>query len=158
MKPMNLLAAALLAFAAGGASAQVTSANAAAVLSSPAGLWKTIDDDGKTEKSLVRITDAGGVFSAKIEKITDPAKADSKCDQCTDERKDKPVVGMTIMRNVKAAADDKNQWDGGDILDPNNGKVYKVRLKLADGGRKLDVRGYVGAPLLGRTQTWIRVE
>jgi uncharacterized protein (DUF2147 family) len=155
---MNLLAATLLALAAGGAAAQVTSANAAAVLSSPAGLWKTIDDDGKTEKSLVRISDAGGVFSAKVEKITDPAKADSKCDQCTDERKDKPVVGMTIMRNVKAAADDKNLWDGGDILDPNNGKVYKVRLKLADGGRKLDVRGYVGAPLLGRTQTWIRVE
>ena len=65
---------------------------------------------------------------------------------------------MTIMRNVRAAADDKNLWDGGDILDPNNGKVYKVRLKLADGGRKLDVRGYVGAPLLGRTQTWIRVD
>jgi uncharacterized protein (DUF2147 family) len=158
MKPKNLLAVALLAFAAGGASAQVTSANAAAVLSSPAGLWKTIDDDGKTEKSLVRITDAGGVYSAKVEKISDPTKADSKCDQCTDERKNQPVVGMTIMRNVRADADDKNQWDGGDILDPNNGKVYKVRLKLADGGKKLDVRGYVGAPLLGRTQTWIRVE
>ncbi|MBN8507598.1 MAG: DUF2147 domain-containing protein [Burkholderiales bacterium] len=157
MKPKNLLAAALLAFAAGGASAQ-TPANAAVAPSSPAGLWKTIDDDGKTEKSLVRITDAGGVYSAKVEKISDPTKADSKCDQCTDERKDKPVVGMTIMRNVKAAADDKNLWDGGDILDPNNGKVYKVRLKLADGGKKLDVRGYIGAPLLGRTQTWIRVE
>jgi uncharacterized protein (DUF2147 family) len=158
MKSRKLLAAALLAFAAAGASAQVAPANAAAALSSPAGLWKTIDDDGKTEKSLVRITESGGVYTAKVEKITDPTKADSKCDQCTDERKDQPVVGMTIMRNVKAAADDRNLWDGGDILDPNNGKVYKVRLKLADGGKKLDVRGYIGAPLLGRTQTWIRVE
>jgi uncharacterized protein (DUF2147 family) len=157
MKPKNLLAAALLAFAAGAAPAQ-TPAHAAVAPATPAGLWKTIDDDGKTEKSLVRITDAGGVYSAKVEKISDPTKADSKCDQCTDERKDKPVVGMTIMRNVKAAADDKNLWDGGDILDPNNGKVYKVRLKLADGGKKLDVRGYIGAPLLGRTQNWIRVE
>jgi uncharacterized protein (DUF2147 family) len=124
----------------------------------PAGLWKTIDDDGKTEKSLVRITDSGGVYSAKVEKISDPTKQNDKCTDCTDERKGQPILGMTIMRNVKAAADDKNLWDGGDILDPANGKVYKVRLKLADAGKKLEVRGYVGAPLLGRTQTWLRAD
>src|SRR5574337_272708 len=144
----TLFAGLLLSLAAGAALAQAT----------PAGLWKTIDDDGKTEKSLVRITDSGGVFSAKVEKIVDPAKRDSKCEPCTDERKDQPVLGMTIIRNVRADAGDKNLWDGGDILDPNNGKVYKVRLQLADGGKKLEVRGYIGAPLLGRTQTWIRVE
>src|SRR5512134_3199826 len=89
----------------------------------PVGLWKTIDDDGKTEKSLVRITDAGGVLSGKIEKIFDPAKQDSKCDKCTDERKDKPVLGMTILRNLKQDGDDKEVWAGGEILDPNNGKT-----------------------------------
>jgi uncharacterized protein (DUF2147 family) len=65
---------------------------------------------------------------------------------------------MTIMRNVKPSADDKAVFEGGDILDPNNGKVYRVKLKLVDGGSKLDVRGYIGTPILGRTQTWIRAE
>ena len=61
---------------------------------------------------------------------------------------------MTIIRNVKQSADDKTVCEGGDILDPNNGKVYKVKLKPIDGGKKLDVRGYIGMPMLGRTQTW----
>ena len=125
----------------------------------PAGLWKTIDDDGKKEKSHVRILDANGVLSGRIEKLLDAAdKPDSVCEKCTDERKDQPVVGLTIIRNVRANADSPGQWDGGDILDPKNGKVYRVRLKTVDDGRKLEVRGYVGAPLFGRTQTWIRVE
>jgi uncharacterized protein (DUF2147 family) len=144
----HLAAAALMTLAAGLAQAQVT----------PAGLWKTIDDETKQEKSLVRISEAGGVFTGRIDKLLDPAKQDSKCDKCSDERKDQPVLGMTILRNVKAHEDEKDRWDGGDILDPNNGKLYKVRIKPVDGGRKLEVRGYIGAPLLGRTQTWIRVE
>jgi uncharacterized protein (DUF2147 family) len=123
----------------------------------PAGLWKTIDDETKAEKSLVRITESGGMFTGKVEKIlTD--KADAKCVECTDDRKDKPVQGMVILRDIKLDPADKSQWIGGDILDPNNGKVYKVRIKTADGGKRLDVRGYVGTPLLGRTQTWLRVE
>jgi uncharacterized protein (DUF2147 family) len=123
---------------------------------SPAGLWKTIDDKTGKERALVRITESGGVFTGKIEKLLAPdAKPDAKCDQCTDSRKDQPVVGMTIMRNVK-----KNDeiYDGGDILDANNGKVYRVRLTLAGDNKKLDVRGYVGTPMLGRTQAWYRVE
>jgi uncharacterized protein (DUF2147 family) len=125
----------------------------------PAGLWKTIDDESKKEKSLVRISEAGGVFSGKIEKVLDPdTKPDAKCDKCSDARKDQPIVGLPIIRDVKANADDATLWDGGEILDPNNGKTYKVRLKPADGGKKLEVRGYIGAPLLGRTQTWYRVE
>jgi uncharacterized protein (DUF2147 family) len=137
----------LLATAAGVAMAQAT----------PAGLWKTIDDETKTEKSLIRITESGGVFTGKVDKIlTD--KSDAKCVECTDERKDKPIQGMTILRDIKPDGGDKGTWVGGDILDPNNGKVYKVRIKTADGGKKLEVRGYIGAPLLGRTQTWLRVE
>lgn len=145
MKP--LITAALLAFAASAAMAQAT----------PAGLWKTIDDETKAEKSLVRITESGGVYSGKVDKIlTD--KADAKCKECTDERKDQPVQGMTILRGIKPVAGEAGAFEGGDILDPNNGKVYKVQIKLADGGKKLDVRGYIGMPLLGRTQTWLRVE
>ena len=88
---------------------------------SPAGLWKTIDDETKKEKSLVRIKEVNGVFSGTVDRFLDPTtKLDDVCEKCTDERKDKPVLGMTIIRNIKASADDKGIWDGGDILDPNN--------------------------------------
>jgi len=146
----NLALACLLAGAVLGAAAQATS---------PAGLWRTIDDSSKKDKSLVRIVEANGVYTGKVETIVDPdSPKDAVCKDCSDERKDKPVVGMTIIRNVKASADDKNVFEGGDILDPNNGKVYRVKLKLIDNGSKLDVRGYIGTPMLGRTQTWIRAE
>ena len=143
----TLLASLLLYAAAGSALAQST----------PAGLWKTIDDETKVEKSLVRIIEAGGVLIGKVEKILSD-KADAKCTECTDARKDQPVQGMTILRDIKQDPDDKALWIGGDILDPNNGKVYRVRLKPVDGGKKLEVRGYIGTPMLGRTQTWLRVE
>jgi len=125
----------------------------------PAGLWKTIDDETKKEKSLIRITESGGVFTGKLEKLLDPTtKADAVCEKCTDDRKDKPLVGMTLIKGVTHSESDKDRWDGGEILDPNNGKTYKVRLTPADGGKTLAVRGYIGAPMLGRTQTWFRVE
>jgi len=124
----------------------------------PVGVWKTIDDDGKTEKSIVRIADAGGKLSGSIETVFDQTKKDAVCDKCSDERKDKRVVGLTILRNVVKDGEDQTLWSGGDILDPNNGKVYKVRLRPIDGGKRLEVRGYVGMPMLGRTQTWVRVE
>ena len=145
----TLLAAAVLLAATGAAYAQ----------SSPVGLWKTIDDKTKKERSLVRIVEAaGGVLVGRIEKRLDPeARPDAACDKCSDDRKGRPMDGLEIIRGVKKA-DLEGLWDGGHILDPEEGKVYKVRLTPADGGRKLDVRGYIGAPLLGRTQTWIRVE
>lgn len=124
----------------------------------PAGLWKTIDDDGKTEKSQVRIVNNNGVYSGKVEKITDPAKAAEVCSKCDDERKDKPIVGMTIIWEIKQDAEDPGLWDGGQILDPAKGSSYKLRLKPIEGGKKLEVRGYIGSPMFGRTQTWVRVE
>ena len=142
MKRMIAAAALLIA---GLASAQMT----------PVGLWKTIDDDGKTEKSYVRISESGGLVSGKVEKVLDPkAKPDDVCDKCSDERKDKPIVGLTIIRNAKKSGDDT--WEGGDITDPNNGKVYKLRLKPLDGGKRLEVRGYIG-PFF-RNQQWVRAE
>ena len=124
----------------------------------PVGLWRTIDDDGKTEKSTVRITSAGGVLTGKVEHITDPAKADEKCVKCDDDRKDKPIVGMVIISGAKQDSEEPNKWVGGMILDPAKGSSYKLILKTTDGGKKLDVRGYIGSPMFGRTQTWIRVE
>jgi uncharacterized protein (DUF2147 family) len=122
----------------------------------PAGLWKTIDDETKKERSLVRIGEAGGVYTGKIEKLLDPTKQDAVCEKCTDDRKDKPVLGLTIVKGVKQNADDKDRWDGGEILDPNNGKTYKVRLTPVDGGKALQVRGFIGP--FYRNQTWTRVE
>ncbi|HOB03031.1 MAG TPA: DUF2147 domain-containing protein [Casimicrobium huifangae] len=121
----------------------------------PTGAWKTVDDATGKEKAVIRITEANGVFTGKIEKLLDPAKQDSKCDECTDDRKGKPVVGLTIMRNVKKG---EGHWEGGDILDAANGKVYRVRLSLSADNKKLEVRGYMGTPLFGRTQTWTRME
>ncbi len=142
---MKTLIAATLLSLAGTAWAQAT----------PAGLWKTIDDETKQEKSLVRIVDTAGVFSGKVEKILDPAKQDGKCEKCTDARKDKPVLGMTIVEGVKKNADEA-WFDGGTILDPNNGKSYKVRMTPKDGGKALEVRGFIGP--FYRNQTWQRVE
>ncbi len=150
MKIVQILGSGVLAVAAlcvvGSAQAQLT----------PVGLWKTIDDDGKTEKSLVRITEKDGALSGVVEKVFDPSKQDSKCDQCTDERKDKLVLGMAIIRNVRQDAGDKELWSGGEILDPNNGKTYKTRLKPVDGGKTMQMRGYIG--FFYRTQIWHRVE
>ena len=145
--PIVTGAALVLSLAAAVASAQMT----------PVGLWKTIDDDGKTEKSLVRIVDGGNGVSGRIEKLLDPKDdPNDVCDKCTDDRKGKPIIGLTILRNLKQSADDKTLWEGGDVLDPDDGKIYRARLKPINGGKELQLRGYIGP--FYRTQTWIRVE
>jgi uncharacterized protein (DUF2147 family) len=128
-----------------------------AAQTTPAGLWRTIDDQTQRERSQVRIVEQDGVFSGRIVAIADPARQDARCDACTDARKGQPVLGMTIVEGVRRSAD-RPLWDGGTILDPNDGRVYRVRMTLRDEGRTLEVRGFVGTPLLGRTQTWIRIE
>jgi uncharacterized protein (DUF2147 family) len=120
----------------------------------PIGLWRVIDDDTHQATSLVRISEAGGTITGKVERLLDPAMQDARCDKCTDERKDKPIVGMTILRNAKHTGD--GTWGDGDILDPDNGKVYRVRLKPLDGGKRLEVRGYLGP--FYRNQQWVREE
>jgi uncharacterized protein (DUF2147 family) len=119
---------------------------------SPVGLWRNIDDETKQSKALIRIVEQGGALVGRIERIL-THQADAVCEKCTDERKGKPVQGMTILTGLRR---DGDEWTGGEILDPNNGKVYKAKARLADGGRKLDVRGFVGIALVGRTQTWVR--
>nr|WP_239062004.1 DUF2147 domain-containing protein [Ideonella livida] len=124
---------------------------------SPVGLWKSIDDDSGQEKSLVRITEAGGVVSGRIERLLDPSvKPGAVCEKCSDERKGQPVVGLQILRNLRQDAGEPGIWTGGEVLDPANGKTYRTRLKPVDGGRKLELRGYIGP--FYRTQTWLRVE
>lgn len=119
---------------------------------SPVGLWKTLDDETRKPKAIIRLSERDGVISGRIEKIlTDQAGA--VCEKCPDERKNQPVLGMTILTGMRREGD---RWDGGRILDPNNGKIYNSQLRLIDQGRRLELRGYVGTPMIGRTQVWHR--
>jgi uncharacterized protein (DUF2147 family) len=122
---------------------------------SPVGLWRTIDDKTGKEKSLVRIVETNGELRASIEKLfREPhEEPNPNCDKCPGERKNKPVLGMMIMTGLKKAG---SEFEGGEILDPANGKIYRVKMWTAEGGKKLNVRGFIGVSLLGRTQVWIR--
>lgn len=123
----------------------------------PAGLWETYDDHTGQAASHVRVVDSANALSGTIDRILDPAKAAARCEVCEGELKDQPIAGMMIFHDVKLRTDDALTWDGGDILDPKSGKVYKVRIKLIDDGKTLEVRGYKGSPMFGRTQLWRRV-
>lgn len=122
---------------------------------SPLGTWQTIDDSTGKPKALVQITaDTNGELSGKVVKgLGENDTPDRRCAACTDERKDQLIKGMTI---IKAMKKDGDKWDGGNILDPENGKVYKCKMTLEEAGQKLVVRGYIGVSLLGRSQTWVR--
>jgi len=124
----------------------------------PVGLWQTIDDKDGKPISEVRITETGGVVNGKIEKrLTSDAKPTDTCTECTDDRKDKPILGLEILRGLKKA-DGKDVWESGTIVDPKNGKIYRAKVTPIDGGAKLEMRGFVGNPMFGRTQTWIRAK
>jgi uncharacterized protein (DUF2147 family) len=122
----------------------------------PVGLWRNIDDKTGEAKAEIRVVDNGGVLSGKIEKrLTKDAKPDAKCVECSDDRKDKPMDGLEIIRGAKKA-EGKDVWEGGKILDPENGRDYTLRLTPIEGGKKLEVRGSFGP--FGRTQTWVRAQ
>jgi uncharacterized protein (DUF2147 family) len=125
--------------------------------SSPVGLWKNIDDVSGKPKALIRITDSNGVLQGKIEQLFRAPTEDQnpKCEKCEDARKNQPVIGLVIMTGLKK---DGDEYNGGEILDPDNGKVYRSKIHLTDAGKKLSVRGYIGVPMLGRSQTWVRQE
>jgi uncharacterized protein (DUF2147 family) len=127
----------------------------------PAGLWKTIDDKTGKPRSLIRINEADGAYSAVVEKGLRPDDTGNRvCDKCTDERKGQKIIGMTIAKNLKAKEGDNpnREYQGGEILDPENGKIYKCKMKLSEDGNKLEVRGFVGVSLFGRSQIWMREE
>jgi uncharacterized protein (DUF2147 family) len=134
----------------------------AADVSTPVGTWKQVDDVTGKPTSILQITESNGELQAKVLQVMNATPEDiardgnpPKCTQCDGARKDQPIIGMTIMWGVTR---DYDVWDGGRILDPKNGKVYKVKLTLKDSGQKLDVHGYIGFSLLGRSQIWERQE
>ncbi|MGE5453411.1 MAG: DUF2147 domain-containing protein [Acidobacteriota bacterium] len=125
--------------------------------STPSGLWETYDDSTGVATSHVRVSETDRTLSGSIDRILDESKATAVCAACEDERHNRPLIGMTIFRDVKASAEVPLTWEGGEILDPKNGRTYKVRIRLIDDGKVLEVRGYKGSPVFGRTQLWQRV-
>lgn len=128
---------------------------AASAVGSPVGLWKTIDDRTGQARSHVRIAERNGVLVGHIEEILDASQREARCLKCEGSRKDQPVRGMAIIEGMRANGR-AGYWEGGTILDPNDGKVYKLRLTPKSGGRQLEVRGFVGP--FYRNQHWIRIE
>jgi uncharacterized protein (DUF2147 family) len=126
-------------------------------LNSPAGRWKTIDDGTGKTKSIVVIREEKGKLYGMIEKVLDSDQPGPNplCIHCEGDLKNKPENGLQIMWELKR---DGNQWSGGQILDPHNGKIYRCYISLEDGGKKLKVRGFIGFALLGRTEYWLRME
>lgn len=127
--------------------------------SSPVGFWKTIDDVTGKPKSIVQISK--GQDSQLIGKVVRlfPKQGEDVtkkvCKACAGSLHDKPIVGMEILKGL---VPDGGQWVNGKILDPANGKTYSCSARLAANGEKLRVRGFIGMPLFGRSQTWERVD
>ena len=123
----------------------------------PEGLWRNIDDKSGEAKAEIRIQgNSAGVLTGVLEKrLAKDAKPDDLCKECSDKRKNQPILGLEIIRGAQKA-EGKDVWEGGKILDPENGRNYTLRLTPIEGGKKLEVRGSLGP--FGRTQTWVRVQ
>ena len=119
-------------------------------------VWKTIDDKTGNPRATVKFTEANGELSATILNLIDK-NATKVCEKCPGSLKNKPVVGLTVVHGLKAVNSAKNTYDYGNILDPKTGKTYRLKGTLSDDGKTLNLRGFMGVALLGRNQTWKRV-
>jgi uncharacterized protein (DUF2147 family) len=124
-------------------------------LSSPAGWWQPIDEKTGEPLGLIRIYEERGLFFGRIEPSSPTDDASRKCSRCTDERRNQPVIGLVLIRNMRLQGD---EYVGGDILDPDTGRIYGCKFRLVDGGTKLIMRGFIGLSLFGRSQTWQRAQ
>ena len=118
--------------------------------------WQTIDDKTGEKKAVIQLTESGGKVTGKILKVLDKEKADALCTKCPGSLKNKPVEGLQILSGFKA--DGNNQWSDGKLVDPESGKTYSGKLTLSDNGQSLKLRGFVGTPVFGRSQTWQRIK
>lgn len=118
--------------------------------------WQTIDDKTGEKKAVIQLTENGGKVSGKIIKVLNKENADALCTKCPGSLKNKPVEGLQILSGLKA--DGNNQWSDGKLVDPESGKTYSGKLTLSDNGQSLKLRGFVGTPVFGRSQTWQRIK
>ena len=123
----------------------------------PVGQWHTVDDKTGEVKAEIHITEQAGALAGRVFKsLRNDPTAKKTCDDCKDDRKGQVIIGMEIIRGVKQEGAENLWAGGGKILDPENGKEYTVRMTPLDGGKKLQVRGYIGP--FYRTQVWLRVQ
>ena len=150
---INILVTATLLFV------SIGSAMAADKLDLVSGLWAQIDEKSAKVQSLVRIAEvAPGRYEGIVEKLF-PAPGEDpnpRCEDCKGIRKDQPVIGMRIITGLRRNASDSDLFDGGEILDPDSGDTYRLKISILEAGQKLDVRGYMGIALFGRSQIWLR--
>ena len=123
-------------------------------LSSPVGLWEPLDSSGKP-LGLIRIFEVNGLYYGRIEPSSPTDDRTALCTRCTDDRHNQPIIGLVLMRHLRL---ENGEYVGGDILDPDTGHIWGCSLRLTDGGHQLIMRGFLGVSLLGRSQTWRRVD
>ncbi len=118
--------------------------------------WQTVDEKTGEKKAIIQLNENSGQVSGKIIKVLDSKKAKANCEKCTGSLKNKPIEGLQILTGMRA--DGTNQWSNGKLVDPETGKIYSGKINLSDNGQSLKLRGYVGSPVFGRSQTWQRVK
>ena len=125
---------------------------------SPVGVWKNIDDITGKPRALIRISEFKGELHGQIEKLflSPDENPNPRCVHCSGVHKDQPIIGMVFMSGLRQDGKDTNEYKGGEILDPDDGKVYRSKMTLVENGKKLNVRGYIGVPMFGRSQVWLR--
>ena len=133
--------------------AAASSVPADARLTSPVGLWEALDNHGKSE-GLIRIFESAGLYYGRIEPSSPTDDRNARCTRCTGDQHNQPIIGLVLMRHLRP---ENGEYVGGDLLDPDTGRIWGCTLRLTDGGRELIVRGFFGISLLGRSQTWKRV-
>lgn len=120
---------------------------------SPVGLWRNVDDVSGKPRALIRITESNGTLQGRVEKVFLGPNESGTCVKCEGPLKNAPVTGMVILSGLRK---DGDEYTGGKILDPDSGRVYSSKISLTTGGAKLNVRGFVGVSMLGRSQVWER--
>ena len=128
----------------------------AADLRSPVGYWQTISDKNGQPRSVMHLYESGGILYGKAIKSLVPGDTfERPCEVCPGEFHNQPIAGMQVLWGLK---EENGEWKGGKVLDADNGSIYKCKLSVSEDGQKLNIRGFIGISLLGRTQTWNRIE
>ena len=129
-------------------------------MNSALGYWNTIDDKTGKVLSVVQFYKQQGnpTLSGKIVRICpiEGQKPNDTCIQCKGANHNKPILGLRIIYGMSLTEPQKLLWENGRALDPKSGSVYRAKMWLTDGGKKLHLRGYIGFSLFGRTEIWER--
>ncbi len=118
------------------------------------GKWHSTNEDTGEIDSVIEVYKKDGKAYAKIIEIKNPDRKNAVCDLCEGKNNNKPILGLNILTGLEK---DDDEWSGGKILDPRNGKIYKCYIKLEE-PNKLKIRGYIGFALIGKTAYWTRAK